>query len=78
MSSTGSNGAVSLSSFPANRIEALAILYLQNQDLSEKTPEEIVRIYNDAYEKIGAELKELRKEEREERRKPHGNMVFFN
>lgn len=69
---------VSLKAFPSCGQEALAILYLRNQDLTEKTPEEIARMYNDAYGKICAEFKELRKEEKEERRKSHGSMAFYN
>ncbi len=36
---------IKLQTFPATRFEALAILYLQNQDLSGKTPEEIMEMY---------------------------------
>ena len=34
-----------LKMFPANADEALALLYLQNQDLSEKSPEELAEWY---------------------------------
>jgi len=43
---------VSLSTFPSNKISALTMLYLQNQNLSNATPEEIVDKYNEAYLKI--------------------------
>ncbi|MEK5107042.1 hypothetical protein MHI57_09720 [Cytobacillus sp. FSL K6-0129] len=36
---------VNLSTFPSNRTEALTMLYLQNQNLSDKTPREIVELY---------------------------------
>jgi hypothetical protein len=36
---------VNLNTFPSNRTEALTMLYLQNQDLSEKSPSEIVELY---------------------------------
>jgi hypothetical protein len=36
---------VNLSTFPSNRTEALTMLYLQNQDLSDKSPSEIVELY---------------------------------
>lgn len=36
---------VNLNSFPSNRTQALAFLYTQNQDLKEKTPSEIAKIY---------------------------------
>ena len=39
-------------SFPTNKSEALTMLYLQNQDLSGLTPEEIFYKYQDAYKKI--------------------------
>lgn len=39
--------------FPCNEIQALTMLYLQNQDLSAKSAEEILDLYDDTYEKIG-------------------------
>lgn len=45
-------------SFPSNRREALAFLYVQSQDLSEKTPEDLVTMYKTAYEKISAKFRE--------------------
>lgn len=35
--------------FPSSREEALAWLYIQNQDLTGKTPEEISELYWSAY-----------------------------
>ena len=35
--------------FPATKADALTLLYLQNQDLSDKTIEEIVALYNEIY-----------------------------
>lgn len=52
---------VNLKVFPADKDEALTMLFLQNQDLSGKTPEEIAAMYDDAYKKIGAKLDELSK-----------------
>ena len=43
---------INLSSFPANDQEAIAFLYVQNQDLSGLSPEEIYDKYRDAYKKI--------------------------
>ena len=43
---------IRLSTFPSNRIEALTMLYLQNQDLSSLSPEEIFDKYQDAYTAI--------------------------
>lgn len=47
--------------FPDGKIEALAMLYLENQDLAGLTPEEILDKYDDAYEKIKAHYREKRK-----------------
>lgn len=38
--------------FPSDLSEALTMLYLQNQDLSGKTPEDITELYYEAYYKI--------------------------
>lgn len=54
-----------LQTFPDNKIEALAMLYLQNQDLSGLTPEEILDKYDDAYEKIKAHHREKRNAKRQ-------------
>ena len=42
----------SFSTFPSDISEALTMLYLQNQNLSEKAPEDIVELYYDTYHKI--------------------------
>ncbi|MGG0185156.1 hypothetical protein [Bacillus rhizoplanae] len=36
---------VDLNTFPSNRVQALTMLYLQNQDLTDKSPSEIVDLY---------------------------------
>lgn len=38
--------------FPCNEIQALTMLYLQNQDLSAKSAEEILDLYDETYKKI--------------------------
>lgn len=43
---------VSLRTFPESTSEALAMLYLQSQNLTGKTPEEICEMYWDAYYRI--------------------------
>lgn len=43
---------VSLNTFPSTETEALAMLFVQSQDLSGLSPEEIYDKYRDAYEKI--------------------------
>lgn len=49
---------VRLSSFPSSETEALAYLYLKNQDLTGKTPEEIQTMYYEAYYRIRRDYKE--------------------
>lgn len=39
-------------SFPNDSVEALAMLYVQSQDISALTPEDLFKKYNDAYHKI--------------------------
>lgn len=41
-----------LRTFPSTKAEALAMLYVQSQDLSNATPEELLDMYTDAYERI--------------------------
>lgn len=53
---------VTLQTFPQDECEALAMLYVQSQDLSNLTPEELLDKYQDAYKKI--------KEHRKEQHKP--------
>ncbi|MCQ6356411.1 hypothetical protein [Bacillus cereus] len=43
---------VDLNTFPSNRIQALTMLYLQNQDLTGKSPSEIVDLYISATQEI--------------------------
>ena len=44
--------------FPRDEIEALAMLYVKNQDLSDLSPEELFDKYQEAYNKIKAHNKE--------------------
>lgn len=41
-----------LHTFPSTKSEALAMLYMQAQDLRNATPEEIVAMYKDALKRI--------------------------
>ena len=41
---------IELKTFPSSNIEALALLYVQNQDLKGKTPAEIHTMYQALYE----------------------------
>lgn len=49
-----------LRTFPENEYEALAMLYVQSQNLTDKTPEDLLVMYQDAYKRI----RELRKSQR--------------
>jgi glutamine synthetase len=49
---------VELSTFPSNRIDALTMLYLEKQNLSEITPEELVDQYLKIRERIVNQFKE--------------------
>ncbi len=48
--------------FPSSRTEALALAYATAKITAEITPEELARIYIDAYERIKEELKTIRQE----------------
>ncbi len=61
--------------FPSDRRSALAILYLQNQDLSGKTPEEIAHMYNDAYGRIDSAFDAMRDEKKQQRRSRDTSMI---
>lgn len=41
-----------LETFPANKLEALALLYMQHQNLSGLTPEQVLDQYQDVYAKM--------------------------
>jgi hypothetical protein len=43
---------VTLSTFPANRTEALTLLYLQNQNLTNVTPEQLADLYKETQDRI--------------------------
>lgn len=45
--------------FPSNKIEALAMLYLKNQDLSDISPELLVDRYEDAYRRINQRFSDI-------------------
>ena len=52
------------STYPSNYVDALTLLYLQNQNLSGVSPEELVALYYEVYDKIKAANKEHRAERR--------------
>ena len=51
--------SVELRAFPSDKYEALAMAYLNAQDLSVYTPEQIVQEYEVALSKVKAEFKRL-------------------
>lgn len=53
---------INLDSFPSNRVQALAFLYTQNQDLKGKTPSEIAKIYVSAYDEISNTITDITRE----------------
>jgi len=53
--------STSLSTFPSGKVSALTMLYLEKQDLSSLTPEELADKYQEVYEKINARFLENRK-----------------
>lgn len=55
---------ITLKSFPENKLEALAMLYVQTQDLSGLTPEQLLDKYQEAYDKIRVHYRETRDERR--------------
>lgn len=48
--------------FPSSKIEALTMLYLQNQDLSTLSPEEVMDKYQETYDRIRERNKEIKNE----------------
>lgn len=48
------SNSTELNTFPSTKVEALTLLYLQNQDLSDISPEKLV----DEYEAIYARIKQ--------------------
>lgn len=59
-----------LRTFPDSYVEALTMLYLERQDLSGKTPEELVELYMKTYYQISDAASEAHKAARKESRKP--------
>lgn len=58
--------------FPHSKVEALTMLYLQNQDLSNVTPEELLTLYSETYQKI-FEADNARKGEKYKERREQNN-----
>ena len=51
--------ADSIKTFPTTDQEASALVYVQAQDLSNKTPEDVADIYSDAFRRITDRLRVL-------------------
>lgn len=56
--------SVALNTFPDNKLEALAMLYLENQDLSGLSPSDILDKYDYALDQIKLHNKEVSKNRR--------------
>lgn len=54
--------------FPETVYEALALEYVRQQDLSGKTPREVMRLYASAYKEIFDEQRAIWNEKKETRR----------
>ncbi len=74
---SSSNEKISLSTFPSDRTDALTILYLQNQDLSGKTPEELANMYDEVRHRIFQEFILISKKHGEEHRKKNPYTPIF-
>ncbi|MDR4971628.1 hypothetical protein [Bacillus toyonensis] len=48
---------VNLNTFPSNKVQALTMLYLQNQDLTGKSPSEIVDLYTTTSKEVSESLR---------------------
>ncbi|PHD94553.1 hypothetical protein [Bacillus toyonensis] len=48
---------VNLNTFPSNKVQALTMLYLQNQDLTGKSPSEIVDLYITTSKEVSESLR---------------------
>lgn len=55
-----SSDNVNLSTFPGSVFEALAMLYIQNQDLKGKTASEIHTMYREAHKELMEDYKNKR------------------
>lgn len=53
----------SLKTFPENSTDALTMLYLERQDLTGKTPEELVELYWETHCRVKNATKEIRAKE---------------
>lgn len=59
--------SVNLSTFPAGRVDALTMLYLERQDLSNISPEELADMYLEVHSKIIARFSEVNKVKKQKR-----------
>ena len=58
-----------LRTFPDSYVEALTMLYLERQDLTDKTPEELVELYMKTYYRISDASSKAHKAAHKESRK---------
>ncbi|NLK28119.1 MAG: hypothetical protein GX306_07220 [Clostridiales bacterium] len=55
---------INLNTFPSGKASALTMLYLEKQDLSGISPEELAEKYTEIYERIDKRLKDIKKSNR--------------
>ena len=58
---------VNLSTFPSSQSDALAMLYLEKQNIKDANPEDLAQMFFDVRKRIDNELIRLRKEARLQR-----------
>lgn len=51
-----------IKAFPADKYDALAMLYVSSRDITNATPEEIADLYANAYRRIQERFKQAQKE----------------
>lgn len=62
-------------SIPDSSTSALALLYVQKQNISEITPEKLARAYDDAFTRIQAEQRKINNEKLMNKAKPIKNSL---
>lgn len=56
---------ITMNAFPSNEIEALAMLYVQSQDLSKASPKDLLDLYNNAHNQIFEYAQEIQRSKEE-------------
>ncbi|WP_034218453.1 hypothetical protein [Lachnoclostridium phytofermentans] len=56
---------ISFSTFPSSKTQALTMLYLQKADISDLTPSQLAKKYDEVYEEISSHYKQVGNAKRE-------------